>query len=130
MDEISMRAVKLDDFKSSLESPSRGCCERFDNHVYIGDGKLCRNRVSHIERDRTGGDRLPPSVSKANRTGALPWHIRTRLSTSVGKLYSRNGTILLEKSRDSGKRLDVFVAPDAEVPWRDAASCFNRARFG
>ncbi len=76
-----------------------------------------------------GATGLPSAFGRGDGGAALPGTPHARFASRVRQLDSGHGAELLEKRRDAGEEIDVFVFPDALIEGRDAAARFHGGGF-
>src|ERR1700722_12091898 len=82
--------------------------------------------IGVAERDGARGDRTPSAGAFRNGALSRPRPIGASLSTRMGELDAGACTLIFHKARNTLKRLEMLLAPDAKILRRNAAlGCYR-----
>ncbi len=120
--QIAVGVVNLDQPKAGRQRPTRGRLERGDDLVDACFVQCRRHGVAHIEGHRAGADDRPAAGGGRPQAGsASPGQIATGLPARVGQLNAGHRSLRFDEAGDPRQRLDMLVAPDAQITGRDPA---------
>src|SRR4051794_37750010 len=117
MEQIAMRRVELDNFKTGMDCPPCGRRERRNNGSDPVLIKFSRRPIAFVEWDRTRADRFPAACIEPQLRAAFLRDSAARFASSMRELNARHRTHAFDERRDSREHRDVIVAPDAQVAW-------------
>ncbi|CRW93487.1 hypothetical protein PAERUG_P6_East_of_England_6_IMP_1_03_09_02259 [Pseudomonas aeruginosa] len=130
MQQVAVGRMHLRDLEAGSQGALGGAYEGLHQRLDLRLAQGLGGRVLGIERDRRRRHRYPAAV--ADRHAAVlaqPRPPGTRLAPGVGQLDPGDRALGLDETGDAMQRLDMRVAPDAEVVSGDAPLGQHRGGF-
>src|ERR1700722_8733407 len=116
MDQVSVRGMNLDHFKSGDQSAMRSGRECLHHAPNTGSGQLTGSRIAFKKRHGARSDDLPAvRLVLRNESAAVPRHLGAGFAPGVRQLDARYGTLALDERRDALQRFNMLRLPDAQI---------------
>ena len=115
VDQISVRAVNLDHPEAGGERALSRDGEGTMHSMNLVDRHFIRHGVGIIERDGARRERAPSARRLGNGAIPRPGPIRAGLPAGMGQLNAGASALSVKKACDPFERLEMLLAPDAEV---------------
>src|SRR5262249_36473974 len=130
MQQITMRSVKLNHFRTSGFSAARSSSKRLKDGCDLGFAQPAWGLITVRERNGTGRKNRRPSAAFGRQwLAAFPWFHGAGFASGVRKLDPRNRALLFDARKSAPQRLNLLVAPQAEVRGTDSAIGGHCSRF-
>ena len=132
MEQVAVCGVDLRDLEAGVERALGGVGERLDDSLdRLGREPRRRRRVAVAWVRPVGrADDLVAAFVGLEHLPALPGAAGRPLAPGVSELDTRHRPLRADERGDRRQRLGVVVAPDPEVPRRDAPPWLDRRRLG
>ena len=131
VNQIAVRRVDLDHANARFPRAPRARGESGDDFADAVARQRLRHRIVVGERQRARRHDLRPSAFRFGQTAlAIPRPPRARLASGVRELHAGDAALRMDEARDPRERLDVRVAPDAEILRTDPPLGQDRRRLG
>jgi hypothetical protein len=110
-----MGRMNLDDLEAGYQGPLRGGLERSNDRINARIVQRNGRRVAVVERDWAGAYHFPAALIGSENSPTPPGGVAAGLSTGVGQLDARGGSLRLNEPNDPSQWLNVLIAPDTQV---------------